>query len=431
MVDLLTQLVDKSLLDVDPAAGGVRYRLLETIRQYAQERLEDSAEMATLRGRHLTHYMALAEKAGPHLRTRDQLAWASALAPETDNFRAALDWAVQATRPDEGLRLVIPLMATGVPTGWLSTDWAETARSIPGASTNELFPLAVAYAAMAEVFRGDLDRAAELVATAREAQSALGTTHTWVHAAAGVLAFFQNDMKRARQHAEAWLELARARHDPFELAHALILVTSALLDDPAQAEPVAEQALRAARDVGAAGTLLYALLAHSLALTEQHPERALKSLQEAADVAASLGDRAGAASAMTNQGAIALRRRDWPAALRAYAAGVEQHLQLGQPLLVELLGLATAFAGMGCYEPAAVIFGRAHAMFAGGPPSAIAPDDLVNSAEDAVAAAFDADRLAELEARGAAMDLASAVIYLRSEVDRILADGKDIAGVPA
>jgi hypothetical protein len=56
---------------------------------------------------------------------------------------------------------------------------------------------------------------------------------------------------------------------------------------------------------------------------------------------------------------------------------------------------------------------------------------LFNSAEDAVTAALEPDRLAELKTRGAAMDLASAVTYLRGEVDRILNGGKDIAGAPA
>jgi hypothetical protein len=258
VVDLLTQLVDKSLLDVDGATGGARYRLLETIRQYAQDRLEASGEMPALRGRHLTHYLGLSETAGSHLRSREQIAWASALALEIDNFRAALDWAVEATLPDEGLRLVIPLMVPGIPTGLIATDWPNIARSIPGASTHELFPLDVAYAAMGAVFRGELDRAAELVASALEAQSALGTRHMWVHAAAGVLAFFQNDFKRARQHAEAWLELAQACNDPFELAHALILLATALLDDPPGAAVVAEQAVRAARQVGAARAQLNA-----------------------------------------------------------------------------------------------------------------------------------------------------------------------------
>jgi non-specific serine/threonine protein kinase len=421
VVELLTQLVDKSLLDVDPVAGGVRYRLLETIRQYAQERLEASGEMSALRSRHLTYYMNLAETAGPHLRSREQIAWASALALETDNFRAALDWAVEATLPDEGLRLVIPLMVTGIPTGWLSTDWADTARSIPGASTHELFPLAAAYAAMGLVFRGELDRAGELVATAQAAQTALGTTHLWVHAAAGVVANFQGDHELARQHAEAWAELAQARNDSYEFAHALTLLAAALFGDPAQGAAVAEQAVRAARQVGAASTLLYALLAQGLIVAELDPERALRSFQEAAEVAASVGDRFGAASAIANQGAIASRRRDWDTALRAYATGVEQHLQLGQPIAAELIGAAIAFAGMGCLEPAAVIFGLTHAMFGERLPPSFT-DDLVNAAQDAIAAAFDPDQLTRLKARGAELDLPSAVNYLRAEVDRIFAD---------
>jgi predicted ATPase/class 3 adenylate cyclase len=430
VIDLLTELVDKSLLDVDPLAGGVRYRLLETIRQYAQERLEASGEMAALRGRHLAHYVGLAETAGPHLRSREQIAWASALALETDNFRVALDWAVEATLPDEGLRLVIPLMVTGIPTGWIYTDWADIARSIPGASTHELFPLAVAFAAMGALFCGEHDRAAELAATAQAAQTALGTTHLWVHAAAGVVAFFHGDVERARQHAQIWAELAQAQNDAYEIAKALTLLASALIGDPVQAAAVAERAVQAARQVGAADALVYALLAEGLALTEHDPDRALRSFQEAADVAVSLGDRFGAVSANANQGGIALWRRDWQTALRAYAAGVEQHLHLGQALGVELIGVATAFAGMGCYEPAAVIFGLAHVMFPVPMPSTL-PVDLVASAEDAVTAALEPYRLAELKARGAALDLPSAVIYLRSEVDRILNGGKDIADAPA
>jgi predicted ATPase/class 3 adenylate cyclase len=422
VVDLLTQLVDKSLLDVDPVAGGVRYRLLETIRQYAHERLEASGEMSALRGRHLTYYIGLAEKAGPHLRGRDQIPWAAALALETDNFRAALDWAVEAVLPDEGFRLVIPVMVTGIPTGWLYTDWADVARSIPGASTHELYPLAVAYAAMGLTMRGELDRAGELVAVAIAAQTALGTTHLWVHAAAGAFAQMQGDVKISRQHAEAWAERARACHDRYELAHALILLGSALVaDDPARAAAVADEAVQAARQVGAASTLLYALLVQGLAQTEPDPVRALRSFEEAAEVAAFVGDRYGEAVAIANQGAIALGRRDWQTALRAYAAGVEQHLRLGRPVAGELIGAAGAFVGMGCFEPAAVLFGLNEAMF--GEVLGLVSGDLARGVEDAIVAAFDTGRLTELKVRGAALDLPGAVAYLRGEVDRILADG--------
>ena len=79
---------------VEPQAHGkVRYRLLETIRMYALERLAASGEVDALRDRHLEHYLALAEAAEPHLRGAEQIVWAERLEEEDDNFRAALAWA--------------------------------------------------------------------------------------------------------------------------------------------------------------------------------------------------------------------------------------------------------------------------------------------------------------------------------------------------
>ena len=100
VADVLGQLVDKSLVVADTDDdGGVRYRLLETIRQYAQERLQASGDTAVVRRRHADYYVELAEAAGPHLRSREMLEWARIVARDTDNFRAALDWAVEAPSP--------------------------------------------------------------------------------------------------------------------------------------------------------------------------------------------------------------------------------------------------------------------------------------------------------------------------------------------
>ena len=98
VVDVLGQLVDKSLVVVDDNDGGVRYRLLETIRQYARERLDASGDPVAVRRRHADHYVALAEAAGPHLRRREHLEWSCVVARDIDNFRAALDWAVETSR---------------------------------------------------------------------------------------------------------------------------------------------------------------------------------------------------------------------------------------------------------------------------------------------------------------------------------------------
>jgi predicted ATPase len=175
-VNVLSQLVDKSLGAVDEAPeSGRRYRLLETIRHYAQENLENSGEAPDVRRRHADYYVALAETVGPHLRGREQLTWATVLARDTDNLRAALDWAIQEPSAEHALRLVAPLLMMGFPIGRTAIDWVGPACTTPGAEEHPLFPLVVAFAAVASTLRGDLERAAQLVGNAQETQDALGT----------------------------------------------------------------------------------------------------------------------------------------------------------------------------------------------------------------------------------------------------------------
>ena len=90
ILDLLTSLVDKSLVVFDEASG--RYRLLETVRQYSRDRLLETQEGALARDRHVSHFLALADEAEPHLTSFDQKEWAERLEVEHENLGAALDW---------------------------------------------------------------------------------------------------------------------------------------------------------------------------------------------------------------------------------------------------------------------------------------------------------------------------------------------------
>jgi predicted ATPase/DNA-binding CsgD family transcriptional regulator len=107
----IARLVDKSLVVADEHAGEARYRLLETIRAYALARLVEAKEERALRERHLAWYRELAESTdADRVRTPD--AWRRRLRVEYDNLRAALDWGLVATDPDEARRLAAAL-------GWL------------------------------------------------------------------------------------------------------------------------------------------------------------------------------------------------------------------------------------------------------------------------------------------------------------------------
>ncbi|MDQ4068321.1 MAG: tetratricopeptide repeat protein, partial [Actinomycetota bacterium] len=107
VLDLLTGLVAQSLV----VASGGRFRLLETIRQYAADRLAEAGEAEALRERHARYFLELAEQAEPELRRPNQSDWLARLRAEDDNFQLALRWCREqaAEHPDLGLRLAAAL----------------------------------------------------------------------------------------------------------------------------------------------------------------------------------------------------------------------------------------------------------------------------------------------------------------------------------
>jgi non-specific serine/threonine protein kinase len=95
VLQILTQLVGKSLVEVNRKSGQqTRYHLLETVRQYAQEKLGDAGEIASTRDDHMSWFAALAERAEPQLYGQGQMRWLRRLETEHDNLRGALSWAL-------------------------------------------------------------------------------------------------------------------------------------------------------------------------------------------------------------------------------------------------------------------------------------------------------------------------------------------------
>jgi predicted ATPase len=112
VLDVLTGLVDKSLVVAEQQGGDERFRLLETVREYALEQLAEHEDAAALRERHAAHYLALAERIEPELLGPELAPWRASFAElerEHDNMRAALRWLVDASETDRGLRLASAL----------------------------------------------------------------------------------------------------------------------------------------------------------------------------------------------------------------------------------------------------------------------------------------------------------------------------------
>jgi predicted ATPase/DNA-binding SARP family transcriptional activator len=107
VLESLSRLVDQSLVIAEDH-GQARFRMLETLRRYAAERLEESAAVAPLRRRHADYYLRLAERAEPLLRGPGQATWLRALESDRDNLGAAMDWAFRGD-PDAAVRFASAL----------------------------------------------------------------------------------------------------------------------------------------------------------------------------------------------------------------------------------------------------------------------------------------------------------------------------------
>jgi non-specific serine/threonine protein kinase len=179
VLERLAALVDHSLVQVEEVGGERRYRLLETLRQYGEERLQQAGEARAIRCRHRDWYLALAEQAEPQLRGAEQPLWLARLEQEHDSLRVALAWSLaEASELEAGLRMA----------GALWRFW--TARS---------------YLREGRYWLEALLAKGEGAATAIRAKA---------HVGAGHLAMAQGDEAAVHAHLQASLMLYRAMRDP-------------------------------------------------------------------------------------------------------------------------------------------------------------------------------------------------------------------------
>ena len=140
VLELLTQLVNKSLVMTEERIGEVRYHMLETIRQFGSDRLVEINESEALRDRHLEYFLQLAETAAPHLIRPEQVEWLARLEAEYENIRAALGWALGKESPEYALRFAAELgYFWYLHSYWLEgTKWLKSVLAKP---TRDLTPV--------------------------------------------------------------------------------------------------------------------------------------------------------------------------------------------------------------------------------------------------------------------------------------------------
>lgn len=127
ILDLLGRLVDKSLVIVEDIskANETRYRLLETIRQYALEKSVETGEASAIRDGHLGFYLGLAEKSEPYIFGSQSALWFGRLDTELDNIRAAMEWSTNSGKADMALRIAGSLVYFWFAHGPAGSEWDD------------------------------------------------------------------------------------------------------------------------------------------------------------------------------------------------------------------------------------------------------------------------------------------------------------------
>ncbi len=201
MLDLLSQLVDKSLLLVQGDHSQARYRMLETLRQYAVERLDEAGDREEMCHRHALYFAELAEKAEEGLRGPEMGVWIERLEMEHDNFRAALEWSLNHDVPETGLRFAGALGIFWRKRGYLreGLGWLESLLARSTDTPPRLRAKALAPAGWLVRDLGDYERATRLQEESleifRAAGDKLGTIEVLIQR--GIQAVYQNDLPQA------------------------------------------------------------------------------------------------------------------------------------------------------------------------------------------------------------------------------------------
>ncbi|HXM62262.1 MAG TPA: protein kinase [Terriglobales bacterium] len=311
LLDGMASMVDKSLMQqVEQAKSESRFVMLETIREYALEKLAASGEEASTRRAHAAYCLVLAEEEAADRSGTEAAEWLQSFTFEHDNFRAALDWLIETRDAEWGLRLGAALFRF-----WEAREYLAEGRSQLG----KLLKLAVA--------------AAPTKARGRALF------------AAGVLAGEQGDYAAAEALIGESLDIARQLHDQQGAAvslNALAVITRDRGDVPV-ARALFEESLVLWRELGDQKAVARALsnLANVVKLQGDYA-RARLLYTECLSIFKELGDRTGAAWSMNHEGDVARDQGDSAAARTLYEQSLAIFRELG-----DRWGIAGTLADLG------------------------------------------------------------------------------------
>ena len=375
ILDTLTSLVDKSLVVSEEQEGKTRYRLLETMRQYAREFLVQSGEAEAVQAAHRDYFLQVATEAEAALTGPGQGAWLTRLEAEHDNLRAGLEFALQATGADEAARaqrMTGCLWRFWQVHGHLSEGktWLTRAINRPeGQGRTPERAAALRGAGVLTFFLGDYPAARTLFeenrAICEEMEDKPGIASALN--SLGNVALYQGDHAESQRLLEESVKLRREIGDKRGAATTLVNLGNVALHqgDYDKARTFFEEGLILNREIGDRYVIAIAL--HSLgnaALYQGDYATARALCDEGLAIYRELGDERGAAITQISLGMAAVEEKNYLLARGLFQDSLIQSQRTGDQLCVamSLEGMATLAARRGHGERAAHLGGAAEAL---------------------------------------------------------------------
>jgi non-specific serine/threonine protein kinase len=336
VLDLMNQLVNKSLILAEREQGQeVRYHILETIRQYASQRLLEATEVEQQRSRHLDFFRRWAERIEPLVRGPQQLTWLDKLEAENDNLRAALEWSLAQAEPGEAsLRLASALLLFWSRRGHMSEGRAWLSRAL-GSQTGP----------------------------------SAGSARAKALYVAGTLAHWQGSNTAKvllEESAGLWQALGSAGKNGLAYALATLSETMQQGGDRTTARSLASEAVRLFREQDDSWGLAYALSNLGLAIRDQEDFALARSiLNESVAIWQNLGDLWGLKLATRFLGFVAMRQGDYDITQSHFAHCLAIARKLGdqEAIAIAFYGLGRATLNMGDRVQAKTYFAESYSIF--------------------------------------------------------------------
>ena len=347
--DLLDALLDKSLITAEEREGSMRYRMLETMREYARERLCQLGREAESLGGHLTYFRTLGEEAEPHLRDSEQRVWLRRVELDHDNITAALAWSARNGDAESGLRLASAISWYWYVRGYLDQGRAwiisllDAVRDVPAALRAKALNRA---GLLTSARDGRNPFAEQSLAIFRDLGDQSGIASSLIML--GGAAVVRGEWASARALYEESFAIFRSLGNQPASAVALTNLANLAVreHDWTKARALLEQCLMIWRELkhdwGIANSLYHL---GRVALDEREYARAHALLQESLGIRRTLGDRPGTAGCLNELGEVARAAQDYALARSLYEESLAISRRLDAPwAIVDSLGGLAAIA---------------------------------------------------------------------------------------